>query len=284
MRILYIINNLLAIALLFLRISPLLLSLLIITILYAAALIFNVVYIQSIGSGIGTTSEVAFCAGLIVSTQNPKVKLNRLTKAERLEFSLTGELKSILIGLILGDLFISKPYVNPWLHFKQSIIHKEYLLHLYELFKNYCPSAPKLKIEAADKRNGKVYSSMYFQTYSLPCLMELHNLFYLEGKKIIPSNIGDLLTPLGLAYLICDDGSWCKQGRKVILCTESFTLEDVNLLLNVLNDKFNLKCYINKKGTGHNGYRIIIPSYSIPVLQNLLALHMPSMMKHKIGL
>ena len=101
-------------------------------------------------------------------------------------------------------------------------------------------------------------------------------------KKIIPSMIGELLTPLGLAYLICDDGTWCKQGRRVILCTESFTLEDVNLLVDVLNNKFHLKCYKNNRGTG--GARIIIPSYSVSILQTLLASHMPSMMKHKIGL
>jgi hypothetical protein len=34
---------------------------------------------------------------------------------------------------------------------------------------------------------------------SLPCLNELNQLFYPEGKKVVPLNIGDLLTPAGLA-------------------------------------------------------------------------------------
>ena len=68
------------------------------------------------------------------------------------------------------------------------------------------------------------------------------------------------------------------------LCTESFTLEEVNLLLDVLNNKWDLKCYKNKKGTNLAGYRIIIPSYSIPRLQTLLEPQMPTMMRHKIGL
>jgi hypothetical protein len=58
--------NILAIVLPSLRISPLLILVKAIIILYAAALSFNVVYIQSIGSGIGTNSELLFSSsGLI---------------------------------------------------------------------------------------------------------------------------------------------------------------------------------------------------------------------------
>jgi hypothetical protein len=211
------------------------------------------------------------------------MKTNYLTKAERAQFILTTEQKDILVGLILGDLNVRKVKggVNAKLKFEQGTVHEDYLLHLYDLFKNYCTAPPKTTSRAPDTRTGKVYSAISFDSYSLPCFNELYDLFYPDGKKIIPTMIGALLTPLGLAYLICDDGTWCKQGRRVKLCTESFGLEDVNLLVDVLNNKFHLKCYKNKRGTGH---RIIIPSYSIPVLQNLLASHMPSMMKHKINL
>ena len=56
---------------------------------------------------------------------------------------------------------------------------------------------------------------IYFSTYTLPCFNELYNLFYLSGKKVIPNNIGDLLTPLSLAYWIADEGSWNKTQRYV---------------------------------------------------------------------
>jgi hypothetical protein len=48
-------------------------------------------------------------------------------------------------------------------------------------------------------------------------------------KKIVPLNIGELLTPIGLAYWIADEGCFCKSSQRVILCTESFTLKEVNL-------------------------------------------------------
>ena len=97
---------------------------------------------------------------------------------------------------------------------------------------------------------------MYFNTFALPCFVELWNLFYLAGKKLIPLTIGDLLTPLSLCYWICDDGCFHKTQRSIYLCKNSFTLEEVNLLASVLNSKWNLNCYVNKIGSG---YRILIP-------------------------
>ena len=157
-----------------------------------------------------------------------------LTKAERAKFSLSAESK-----VLLGDLNANKQNVNARLRFKQGIIHEGYLRYLYEQFKDFCPAGPKIENLLPDKRTGIVYSSIYFSTYSLPCFNELYELFYPEGKKIIPLNIADLLTARGLAYWICDDGSRDKLYRYVVLCTNSFTLEEVELLINVLNSKWN---------------------------------------------
>jgi hypothetical protein len=89
---------------------------------------------------------------------------NHIGKLEQSQFALTEDLKAILVGLALGDLFIKKQSVNARLEIKQGTIHKEYLLHLYELFKIYCSSAPKLQIGAPDKRTGKEYSFIRFTT------------------------------------------------------------------------------------------------------------------------
>jgi len=132
-----------------------------------------------------------------------------LTKAERAEILLTADQKDILVGLSLGDLHFqkTKSAVNPTLCFIQGCVHKEYLDHLYEKFKELCPSGPKIQNPKPDTRTGKVYSVIYFRTSALPCFIELYNLFYHGGEKVVPLNIGELLTPLGLAYWICDDGT-----------------------------------------------------------------------------
>ena len=119
-------------------------------------------------------------------------------------------------------------------------------------------------------------------TYSLPCFNEFYDLFYHEGTKCIPSNIAELLSPLGLCYWLCDDGTFDKSNQIVILCTDSFTLEEVQLLINVLNDKWNLESYQKKTSIGN--YRIAIPRRSLPILESLLGPIMPPMMRYKLGL
>ena len=126
-----------------------------------------------------------------------------------------------------------------------------------------------------------MYETTLFYTYSLPCFSEFCSQFYSAGQKFIPSNIGGLLTPLGLCYWIFDDGGFCQKSKRVTLATNSFTLEEVHLLAQTLEVKFNLICHINKL---RNGYVIRISSKSLPVLQELLKNQMPSMMLYKIGL
>lgn len=214
------------------------------------------------------------------SAQKPK---RLLSKAERAQFELPENLKEILVGCLLGDLHCRDRYQtgNITLYFEQGNSHKEYIFHLFELFEGYCSSTPKISDRQPDKRTGKVYTRIVFTSYSLPCFNYLYELFYREGKKVVPLNIANLLTPTGLAYLIAEDGSFQKTHSIVILCTDSFSLEEVTLLVNTLNEKFNLECYVYKE---RNSYRIKIPKRSLPILQSLLKNIMPIMMLHKIGL
>lgn len=128
----------------------------------------------------------------------------RLTQLERQQFKLKESLKEVLFGNLLGDLYIQKdklvPNRNPRLRFTQSVEHKDYIFHLFELLESYCGSEPRIIDQLPDKRTGKVSTTIYFITYSLPCFNELYELFYPEGKKIVPSNIGSLLTLTSLAY------------------------------------------------------------------------------------
>ncbi len=56
------------------------------------------------------------------------------------QLTLSSELEEIIIGTILGDLSVEKPNknCNTRLQFKQSIINKEYVDHLYTLFSEFC--------------------------------------------------------------------------------------------------------------------------------------------------
>ena len=129
---------------------------------------------------------------------------------------------------------------------------------------------------------------MRLVTLSLPCFNEFYFLFYpnkargSQGKKIVLVNIKELFTPLSLAYLICDDGYYHKKENYVIIATNSYTKKEVDLLIDVLNNKFNLISYSLKDGNGN--FVIRISSKSIVTLQTLLKPLIPEFMKYKIGL
>ena len=80
--------------------------------------------------------------------------------------------------------------------------HLNYFNHIFDLFKPFISKEYKVKSRSfIDKRYNKTYSSILFATLTLPCFTNYRELFYnLEGKKIIPNNINQLLTPRGLAY------------------------------------------------------------------------------------
>lgn len=221
--------------------------------------------------------------GVIVFSLVPVKPVSRLTKSEREKFFLTPKLKEITIGLLLGDLSARRPKTstNTRLLFAQSVIHKEYLLHLYDLFKDYCKAAPKIVTPMAHKQTEKVYPYIRFEARTLPCFNYYYDIFYLNGEKIVPSNIGELLTPLGLCYWIADDGCFHIRDFDIYLCTNGFSLEGVKLLIDVLKNKFNLECTIVlQKGS----FIIRISRKSLPTLQALLKDIMPPMMLFKLGL
>jgi hypothetical protein len=91
----------------------------------------------------------------MILKNNINLKLVRFyRKSAKYNLELSTDLKEIIIGLMLGDLFAEKinPNSNTRLQFKQSIKNKIYIDYLYNIFKEYCNSEPT---NAVDKRPGK---------------------------------------------------------------------------------------------------------------------------------
>ena len=104
----------------------------------------------------------------------------------------------------------------------------------------------------------------------------------IEGKKLVPSNIGELLTPVGLAFWIQDDGTFSKINGTVTLCVESFSQSDVESLLAVLKNKFGLEWRMEKRSQIY--FRIVIKRSSLVRLLELVSPHFHISMLYKLGL
>jgi len=172
---------------------------------------------------------------------------------------LPDPLFDITIGLMLGDLSAVRRYPNSIavLKFCQSYKHLDYLIHLYDLFSLYVSSPPR--VYEINRSSGS-YLQVSFQTLIFPFFDQLYLLFYdpISGKKKIPENISNLLTPLGLSYWFMDDGA--KAGSGFFLHTDGFSKEDVVLLLSVLDSKFGLKCSLRQRHKDQ--YAIYISAHS----------------------
>ena len=190
-------------------------------------------------------------------------------RSKKAHLTLSDELNEIIIGTMLGDLTAEKPKLNSntRLQFKQSLKNKLYIEHLYSLFQEFCGTSPVI-MSKFDSRPGKFkeYSAIKFQTLSLPCFNKYRELFYnLEGKKIIPYNLDEILTERGLAYWIMDDGY--KAGNGFYICTESYSIKEHKILIDIFKNKFNLNSNAHKTT---NGYRIYIFSNSKERLYQLI--------------
>jgi LAGLIDADG DNA endonuclease family len=151
----------------------------------------------------------------------------------------------VIIGLLLSDGWLTFPNThskNPRLGFKQSMDHFEYLWCVFTILSHYCSSLPH---STTGVRGNRYYGIQIF-TRCLPCFKELHLLFYINGGKVIPQDIYNLLTPVALAHLIMGDGSVRRHG--LIICTQSFTIQDTVRLINVLIIRYNLICSIHYHG------------------------------------
>jgi len=148
---------------------------------------------------------------------------------------MTQRQKDIIIGTVLGDSYLEPNKFGSSIQIKQSNEHKDYVFWLYKELKNLCSTLPKQR---------KDNEQWYLRSSSLNELDKLRDLFYPEGKKIIPKDINKILTsPISLAVWFMDDGTLDyrpKDHCAFHLCTNCFTKEDTSKLIDVLKNNFGI--------------------------------------------
>jgi len=222
------------------------------------------------------------CTALVIWGINLRssVGSGRLTKVERNMIKLAPYQRSVIIGLLLSDgwlTFSNKKNLNARLGLTQSLAHFKYAWSVFTLLSPYCSSYP---ISRRRERLGIISYSIEFFTRSLPCFTEFHSWFYPQGTKIIPDNIYALLTPVALAHWIEGDGYARPHG--LILCTDSYSIENVVRLMNVLIIKFRVKCTIRVHRKDQ--YRIYIREESMPLIRHIVKPHFSPSMLYKFKL
>ena len=153
--------------------------------------------------------------------------------------NLNSTQEGVLIGTLLGDgSLISNAYgKNYRLQIAHSTRQKEYVEWKHRVFSRWCLSKPKFQ---------RWTDSWKFRTVSHPVFTGWHSLFYRGTKKILPSEIGGILTnPLSLAVWFMDDGTNGPKGGLTIN-TQNFTKEENEALRGILKRNFHLETSLHR--------------------------------------
>lgn len=130
----------------------------------------------------------------------------------------------------------------------------------------------------------------YFQTLTMPYFTNLYNQWYksINGKmiKVLPSNLGTLLTARALAFWIIGDGSWDNSRSRIFLYTNGFTIAEVQILQGLLLANFGIITYLARQpnSDSNRGYIIRIPARHVTEIRNLCLPYMFPSLLYRLGL
>jgi hypothetical protein len=162
--------------------------------------------------------------------------------------------------------------------------HFDYIQHLRLLFDNWTVMPVRENHEAS--KTGKLYKKWYFNTLSFEQFAEIGNAFYPwnpkenKRKKVLPIQLKDWLSNLSLTYWFMDDGSnkWKNKILAMRLCTDSFSELEINLLITILKDKFNITA---TKSLHNNNWRLYFGVENYDKVKEIIYPHLIPSMRYK---
>jgi hypothetical protein len=136
----------------------------------------------------GETGLVLYGSNLSSTVGSPRYTYN-----ERALIKIPLNKRSIFVGILISDATIQRLNKGGGarLQFKQKYGQFEYLYFVFFQLSHYCSRGPSVTKAILHK---KVHYGLSFTTRSLGCITELYELFYQDGKKIVPKNLYELLT------------------------------------------------------------------------------------------
>ncbi len=193
---------------------------------------------------------------------------------------LTENQTAIVVGSVLGDGFLQKTGIkNARLRLEHASKQKEYLLwkgrHMPRLFQG-SPS----HLERVHPKNGANYSYVRWQSTASPELGRWRDYFYPNGKKIVPADIGSMLSPLALAVWYMDDGYYSKD-KASFLYLGRVTRIEAETLQDAIAKNFGIVSKVYDKKV--KGFALYFPVVETRKLHQLVKTFVHPSMKYKLG-
>ena len=181
----------------------------------------------------------------------------------------SNQCKEVILGSLLGDGSLITPKDNrrTRFEFRHSIIQEEYFFWKVDQLKEI--SGPKCaRLQPADgwSPNEKLHYGSRVSDF----LTEIYQLTHRRNKFVVSRRWLDLLSPISLLVWWLDDGSLIKNSRQGVFCTEGFDRKNILMLSKYLEDKWDIKTHISRRGKYHQ-----LKMYSTEELKKFLRIVLP---------
>lgn len=142
--------------------------------------------------------------------------------------------EQVILGGLLGDgsLKIHPGYKNARYSFRHCVKQKEYFEWKMGELKRF--SSEKCFWDQPGEKEALGGDMLRYQSLALKELTDYHLLTHKGNKKVLSRKWLNRLGPLGLAIWWLDDGSIVGNGRKGVLCTDGFSLKEIETIVKYL--------------------------------------------------
>jgi len=188
--------------------------------------------------------------------------------------NLSPETQSVIVGSLLGDGYLTP---NGSLQIEHCLEQAAYTFWKYQMLQSIAGKWPT-QVERYDQRTQKTYRSLRFYTKAV--LKTYRGSFYQDRKKVVPTNIGDILDPLAVAVWFMDDGGrGARTPRGLVFNTSCFSAEEQVFLQKILADKFGVLTSIHPRS---KGFQLYIKAESFTRFSELISPYLITSMRYKL--
>lgn len=192
---------------------------------------------------------------------------------------LNAKQQAIVVGTLLGDGCLEKNGIHVRLKVDHGVQQKAYVEWKFHELAEVAASPPK-QLEFFDRRTQRVYTHWRFATKSIADFDPFWEIFYVAGRKQIPTKLSEfLLSPLALAVWYMDDGYRRKDCKSLHLNTQGYTEEEQTILQKCLLKNFEIFTKIHWAG---KHAKLYIPSNQSERFCNIIKPFMIPSMERKL--
>jgi hypothetical protein len=128
---------------------------------------------------------------------------------------------------------------------------------------------------SSDKGKVNLVTRSHFD----PRWNNVHSLLYVNGVKVVPSNVEQYTTAFGLALAIMGDGRSRSRNTSLSICLNNYSEAEIRLIADALLNLYGIKCSIH----GGKYPDLYFSTGSMPTVRKLVKPYLHSSWYYKIN-